>query len=62
VLQLEQALSTAELNLAALRARLLASAVSIYKAMPDGWVDRADAQTSRPPDLPSPDTPPRLLF
>ncbi len=39
VLQAEQALFPAELNLASIRAQVFASAVNIYKAMGGGWVD-----------------------
>jgi multidrug efflux system outer membrane protein len=42
VLQAEQTLFPAELNLASLRASLFASAVNIYKAMGGGWVNEAD--------------------
>ncbi|MGH8800754.1 MAG: efflux transporter outer membrane subunit, partial [Casimicrobiaceae bacterium] len=41
VLQAEQSLFPAELNLASMRASLLASAASVYKAMGGGWVDAA---------------------
>ena len=46
VLQAEQELFPAELNLASIRSQALASAVSIYKAMGGGWVMTADAATS----------------
>ena len=49
VLQAEQALYPAELNLAAARANAAASAAAIYKAMGGGWVDRADAMTQSAP-------------
>ncbi|WP_300319177.1 efflux transporter outer membrane subunit [Accumulibacter sp.] len=52
VLQAEQALFPAELNLMAIRAQLLASSVNIYKAMGGGWVTQADRLTAgggRPP-------------
>jgi outer membrane protein, multidrug efflux system len=42
VLQAEQALFPAELNLAASRAALFASVVNIYKAMGGGWVIEAE--------------------
>lgn len=62
VLQAEQALFPAELNLAGLRAQLFASAVNIYKAMGGGWVSRADALTTPMPALPGADTPAQPLF
>ncbi|WP_313953750.1 efflux transporter outer membrane subunit [Accumulibacter sp.] len=52
VLQAEQALFPAELNLMSIRAQLLVSSVNIYKAMGGGWVTRADRLTAgggRPP-------------
>ena len=45
VLQAEQALFPAELQLAAVRSSLLASSVGIYKAMGGGWVVAADRMT-----------------
>ena len=42
VLQAEQALFPAELNLASIRAQVFGSAVNIYKAMGGGWVAQAD--------------------
>jgi multidrug efflux system outer membrane protein len=45
VLQAEQALFPAELNLAAVRTALLVSGVNIYKATGGGWVVAADAMT-----------------
>jgi multidrug efflux system outer membrane protein len=48
VLQAEQALFPAELNLASIRAQVFASSVNIYKAMGGGWVSLADARTAGP--------------
>jgi multidrug efflux system outer membrane protein len=62
VLQAEQALFPAELNLAGVRAQVFASAVNIYKAMGGGWVSRADALTAPRPALPGNDSPPQPLF
>jgi multidrug efflux system outer membrane protein len=45
VLQAEQSLFPAELNLAVIRASVLASSVAVYKAMGGGWVVAADAMT-----------------
>jgi multidrug efflux system outer membrane protein len=45
VLQAEQALFPAELNLATLRASAASAVATIYKAMGGGWIDRADAMT-----------------
>lgn len=55
VLQAEQALFPAELNLASVRASVLVSAVNIYKAMGGGWVTQADAlsNSARDPVAPS---------
>jgi multidrug efflux system outer membrane protein len=62
VLQAEQALFPAELNLASIRAQLFASAVSIYKAIGGGWVSLADRQTgSTPPAPPASALPPPLF-
>ena len=47
MLQAEQALFPAELNLASIRAQVFASAVNIYKAMGGGWVVAADRLTGR---------------
>ena len=52
VLQAEQALFPAELNLASIRAQLFASAVNIYKAMGGGWVAQADRLTGSTPAAP----------
>jgi outer membrane protein, multidrug efflux system len=49
VLQAEQTLFPAELNLASIRAQVFASSVNIYKAMGGGWVSAADQFTARPP-------------
>lgn len=54
VLQAEQALFPAELNLASIRAQVFGSSVNIYKAMGGGWVGQADRITeSTPPPPPS---------
>jgi multidrug efflux system outer membrane protein len=45
VLQAEQALFPAELNLATLRAGTASAVATIYKAMGGAWIDRADAMT-----------------
>jgi multidrug efflux system outer membrane protein len=45
VLQAEQSLFPAELQLASLRASVFASSVNIYKAMGGGWVMEADRMT-----------------
>jgi len=45
VLQAEQTLFPAELDLASLRAGNASSVATIYKAMGGGWIDRADALT-----------------
>jgi multidrug efflux system outer membrane protein len=42
VLQAEEQLFPAELNLVTVRADLLVSLVNIYKAMGGGWVEHAD--------------------
>jgi outer membrane protein, multidrug efflux system len=52
VLQAEQSLFPAELQLASLRASVFSSSVNIYKAMGGGWVVEADkmtGDTARPP-------------
>ncbi len=49
VLQAEQALFPAELNLASIRAQVFASSVNLYKAMGGGWVTRADSLTGGVP-------------
>jgi len=49
VLQAEQTLFPAELNLATLRASTAASVATIYKAMGGGWIDKADAMTGTSP-------------
>jgi outer membrane protein, multidrug efflux system len=48
VLQAEQQLFPAELNLAATRAASLSALVSIYKAMGGGWVDQAAREAPAP--------------
>ena len=45
MLQAEQTLFPAELNLAAVRASVFTSAGNIYKAMGGGWVTQADRLT-----------------
>jgi multidrug efflux system outer membrane protein len=62
VLQAEQALFPAELNLASLRAQLFNSAVNIYKAMGGGWVGQADRMTGSTPAAPPPSALPPPLF
>jgi multidrug efflux system outer membrane protein len=60
VLQAEQALFPAELNLASVRAQLFASSVNIYKAMGGGWVSRADSLSvdgNKPPPAAAPRPP-----
>jgi len=49
VLQAEEQLFPAELQLVALRAQQLASLVDIYKAMGGGWVDTAEGMTEPAP-------------
>jgi len=62
VLQAEQALFPAELNLASIRAQLFNSSANIYKAMGGGWVGQADRITgSTPPPPPSSALPPPLF-
>ena len=55
VLQAEQSLFPAELQLAAVRTSLVASSANIYKAMGGGWVATADAMTNSSVPLPSAD-------
>jgi outer membrane protein, multidrug efflux system len=62
VLQAEQALFPAELNLASIRAQLFASAVNIYKAMGGGWVAQADRMTGGTPTAPPVSAWPPPLF
>jgi multidrug efflux system outer membrane protein len=52
VLQAEQALFPAELNLVSIRAQMFTSSVNIYKAMGGGWVTEADALTGSTPAPP----------
>jgi multidrug efflux system outer membrane protein len=52
VLQAEQALFPAELNLVSIRAQMFTSSVNIYKAMGGGWVAEADAMTGNTPAPP----------
>ena len=62
VLQAEQALFPAELNLASIRAQLFASAVNIYKAMGGGWVGQAERLTGSTPAPPATSALPPPLF
>jgi multidrug efflux system outer membrane protein len=62
VLQAEQALFPAELNLASLRAQVYASAVNLYKAMGGGWVSQADQLTGSTPAAPAASAVPPPLF
>ncbi len=62
VLQAEQALFPAELNLASVRAQLFVSAVDIYKAMGGGWVTQADQLTGSTPAAPPRSALPPPLF
>ena len=62
VLQAEQALFPAELNLASIRAQVFASAVNIYKAMGGGWVAQADQSTGSTPAAPPNSALPPPLF
>ena len=62
VLQAEQALFPAELNLAAVRAQLFGSAVNIYKSMGGGWVTQADQRTGSTPSAPPASALPPPLF
>ncbi len=62
VLQAEQALFPAELNLAAIRASVFASSVNIYKAMGGGWIGQADGMTGSTPGTPPPSALPPPLF
>jgi len=62
VLQAEQALFPAELNLASIRAQVFASSVNIYKAMGGGWVTQADRLTSGTPAPPPTSALPPPLF
>lgn len=48
VLQAEQQLFPAELNLASFRAQHYGSLVNIYKALGGGWVDKADGLSPQP--------------
>jgi multidrug efflux system outer membrane protein len=48
VLQAEQQLFPAELNLASFRAQLYGSLANIYKALGGGWVDKADGLSPQP--------------
>ena len=62
VLQAEQALFPAQLNLASIRAQVFGSAVNIYKAMGGGWVAQADQRTGSTPPPPPPSALPPPLF
>jgi multidrug efflux system outer membrane protein len=48
VLQAEQQLFPAELELAAARGQALASVIAIYRSMGGGWVDRAARDAPQP--------------
>lgn len=62
VLQAQQTLFPAELELAALRASVLSSSVNIYKVMGGGWIDEADKLTGvAPPDIAEVDDAPPLF-
>lgn len=61
VLQAEQLLFPAQLDLAATRATVFASAATTYKAMGGGWIVAADRMTGATPPLPKPDAPPPLF-
>jgi len=64
VLQAEQALFPAELNLVAFRAQTLNTSVTLYKAMGGGWIDAAAKRAPLGPD-PAPvstPTPPQPWF
>jgi outer membrane protein, multidrug efflux system len=62
VLQAEQALFPAELNLASIRAQVFGSSVNLYKAMGGGWVAQADRLTGSTPLPPPPSALPPPLF
>jgi len=62
VLQAEQALFPAQLNLASIRAQVFASAVNMYKAMGGGWVTQADRMTGSTPAPPPASALPPPLF
>jgi outer membrane protein, multidrug efflux system len=62
VLQAEQALFPAELNLASIRAQVFGSSVNLYKAMGGGWVAQADRLTGSTPLPPQPSALPPPLF
>jgi len=62
VLQAEQALFPAELNLASIRAQLYAAAVNTYKAMGGGWVTQADERTGSTPPPPASSALPPPVF
>jgi multidrug efflux system outer membrane protein len=62
VLQAEQALFPAELNLASIRAQVFSSSVNIYKAMGGGWIGQADRMSGSTPPAPPPSALPPPLF
>ena len=62
VLQAEQTLFPAELNLASIRAQVFASSVNIYKAMGGGWVTEADRLTGSTPAPPPKSALPAPVF
>ncbi len=62
VLQAEQSLFPAELNLASIRASVFTSAATTYKAMGGGWIVAADRMTgTTPPPPPGPGSMPPLF-
>jgi outer membrane protein, multidrug efflux system len=62
VLQAEQSLFPAELNLASIRAQVFVSSVNLYKAMGGGWVTQADRLTGSAPTAPPTSAWPPPLF
>jgi outer membrane protein, multidrug efflux system len=62
VLQAEQSLFPAELNLASIRAQVFVSSVNLYKAMGGGWVTQADRLTGSAPTAPPASAWPPPLF
>jgi len=61
VLQAEQALFPAEIDLAGTRTSLYVSIVNLYKSMGGGWVTLADRMTPAATDMPPPDGRPPLF-
>ena len=62
VLQAEQSLFPAELQLASMRASVFSSSVNIYKAMGGGWVVEADQLTGSSTPAPATSALPPPLF